>query len=190
MGKKKKKNSNSTLNVWDIEPIDIGFIEDENNKWIHKGRIESWELSTFNITWYGLDKYGYIFECDSNFTWHVPDFVVASKSEYNILLDCFFDEKIQKRIFHYELLTEKDEHYYLFDKNEFKKYPYYYKKIDEANPENPLHIDQLSDDIRNIMKIREIKIDAHNTKYFFIPETKFYQEQSNEEISKKTKNKK
>jgi hypothetical protein len=52
------------------------------------------------------------------------------------------------------------------------------------------NIDQLSDDIRNIMKTREIKIDAHNTKYFFIPETKFYQEQSNEEISKKTKNKK
>ena len=51
-------------------------------------------------------------------------------------------------------------------------------------------MDQLSDDIRNIMKIREIKIDAHNTKYFFIPETKFHQEQSNEEISKKTKNKK
>ncbi len=184
MGKKKKKNSNSTLNVWDIEPIDIGFIEDENNKWIYKGRIESWELSTFNITWYGLDKYVYIFECDSNFTWHVPDFVVASKSEYNILLDCFFDEKIQKRIFHYELLTEKDEHYYLFDKNEFKKYPYYYKKIDETNPENSLHIDQLPDDIRNIMKTHEIKIDAHNTKYFFIPDTKFYQEQPNENNKK------
>ena len=187
MGKKKKKNSTSMYNFRDIEPIDIGFIEDENNKWVYKGIIESWELSTFNITWYGLDKYGYIFEGQSNNTWHIPDFAVASKSEYNTLLDCFFDEKIQKRIFHYELLTENCYNLY---RSDFKKYPYYYKKIDEANPENPLHIDQLSDDIRNIMKIREIKIDAHNTKYFFIPETKFHQEQSNEEISKKTKNKK
>lgn len=188
MGKKKKKNSSLYFKfLQNIEPIAIGFIEDENNKWVYKGRIELWEFGTSNIVWYGLDKYGYIFEGQSNFTPYLPDFVVASKSEYNILLDCFFDEKIQKRIFHYELLTK--DCYELY-RNDFKKHPYYYKKIDEANPENPLHIDQLSDDIRNIMKTREIKIDAHNTKYFFIPETKFYQEQSNEEISKKAKNKK
>ncbi len=54
------------------------------------------------------------------------------------------------------------------DRSDFKNHPYHYKKIN--NPTNPIHFDQLPENIRKIMDSHRMTIDAHNTKYFFIPE--------------------
>ena len=71
------------------------------------------------------------------------------------------------------------------DRSDFKNYPYHYKKIN--NPTNPIHFDQLPENIRKIMDSHRMTIDAHNTKYFFIPE--IYQDASGT-INKEARNNK
>ena len=55
-------------------------------------------------------------------------------------------------------------------RNEFKEHPYHYKKMTKNNPTHPLHFEQLPKNIQEILNSQRVKIDAHNTKYFFIPE--------------------
>ena len=137
--------------------------------------------------WFGVDKFGYIFCCTPYNTWHVPAFCIKSYTESEILYDYFSKFVLQgefseveieeNNIFYYELI-----HKYYFD---FKKHPYHYKKIN--NPTNPIHFDQLPENIRKIMDSHRMTIDAHNTKYFFIPE--IYQDASGS-INKEARNNK
>ena len=173
--------------------------------------ITAVDLFTDGHTWFGVDKYGYIFYCITGFTAHVPEFVIKSRKESEILHDYFSKFVLQSafseveveenNIFCYNFI---DKDYYEeirpleidrtefkkktkrhnkkqglrvsfsilkeenIDRSDFKNHPYHYKKIN--NPTNPIHFDQLPENIRKIMDSHRMRIDAHNTKYFFIPE--------------------
>ena len=166
----------------------------EANSKIDKDKIDINRLTDYNILWFGIDKYGYVFCCRSEFTPHVPDSIIKKKDKIEILKNLFIefletklidndiDYLTSKGIFYYDLIDEyyseySDDHKLIAEsKQEFKKHPYYYKKITKVNPENPLHIDQLPEEIRNIIKSNIVKIDAHNTNYFFIPKLKSHKD--------------
>ncbi len=175
----------------------------------HTDRITPGELSVIGSRWFAIDKFGYIFCCTTN-SWHVPEFVIKSYTESEILYDYFSKFVLQgefsaveieeNNIFCYFFIDEyyeeikpldidriefkkktkrhnkkqglqvrtlkvKEEN---IDRSDFKNHPYHYKKIN--NPTNPIHFDQLPENIRKIMDSHRMTIDAHNTKYFFIPE--------------------
>ena len=172
--------------------------------------ITAVDLFTNGYTWFSVDKYGYIFCCRTEFTGHVPEFVIKSRKESEILYDYFSKFVLQSafseveieenNIFCYNFIDKyyeeikpldidrtefkkktkrhnkkqglqvrlsklKEEN---IDRSDFKNHPYHYKKIN--NPTNPIHFDQLPENIRKIMDSHRMRIDAHNTKYFFIPE--------------------
>lgn len=191
--------------------------------------ITAVDLFTDGWTWFAVDKYGYIFCCRTEFTGHVPEFVIKSRKESEILYDYFSKfvfqgaysevEIEENNIFcynfidkyYYEVITPLNidrsgfkkktkrhnkkqglQVHYLskvkeenIDRSDFKNHPYHYKKIN--NPTNPIHFDQLPENIRKIMDSHRMTIDAHNTKYFFIPE--IYQDASGS-INKEARNSK
>ncbi len=155
---------------------------------VDKEKIQFTRIMDYNILWFGIDKYGYIFCARTEFTRHVPEFVIRN-IEKNEIVNNFFKEFLKtifidddinylalKGIFYYDLIDEyfagytEDNNRIEESKNEFKKHPYHYKKITKNNPTNPLHFDQLPQNIQEILNSQRVKIDAHNTKYFFIPE--------------------
>ena len=155
---------------------------------VEQDKIQVNRIMDYNILWFGVDKYGYIFCARTEFTRLVPEFVVRNieKNEFvkkfftEFLGTVFIDEDINnlasKGIFYYDLI---DDYFVEYDedkkrieesKNEFKKHPYHYKKMTKSNPTNPLHFEQLPKNIQEILDSQRVKIDAHNTNYFFIPE--------------------
>ena len=149
------------------------------------------EHSSGFVIWFGVDACGYIFKANAHSTYHVPQFVANRYKYTKTLEDYFYNEELKKRIFEYEII-EFDEftEYFIEDeyedldeelieeakniaKMEFIEYPYWYKKMTQINPENPLKIDQLPEKIMKIMESQKCTmVDAHNTNYFFIPKLK------------------
>lgn len=186
MSKKKNKSNNVFTEINRSTPISLpegcGVLKVD----LDTDRITPRDLCVCGLMWFAVDKFGYIFCCTTN-SWHVPEFVIKSYTESEILYDYFSKFVLQgefseveieeNNIFYYELIHE-----YYFD---FKKHPYHYKKIN--NPTNPIHFDQLPENIRKIMDSHRMTIDAHNTKYFFIPE--IYQDASGT-INKEARNNK
>lgn len=152
-----------------------------------KMRISEDDICCSNIRWYGLDKIGYVFSCITSGTFNIPEFACCNEEE-TIFLDRFFIFDFNKKTdvpnfqsIAHELnlkgITCFDTLIEDFDsgnEKEFKKHPYWYKKI--SQPNELLHFAQLPENIQKIMDSNRMDIDIQQDDYFFVPDNPNYLE--------------
>ncbi len=138
-------------------------------------RFDEGDLCCWNITWFGVDKNGYIFECISEVSANVPEFVCKSQEETEFLEEYLMeylgiDEDdwgyppvlSEKGLYSFGGIVEDEPE----SKEDFKTHPYWYKKWGESN--NPLHFDQLPKKIQKIMDSHRIDVDITKTDYLYV----------------------
>lgn len=138
-------------------------------------RFDEGDLCCWNITWFGVDKNGYIFECISEVFANVPEFVCKSQEETEFLEESLMeylgiDEDdwgyppvlSEKGLYSFGGIVEDDPE----SKEDFETHPYWYKKWGEAK--NPLHFDRLPKNIQKIMDSHRIEVDITKTDYLYV----------------------
>ena len=126
------------------------------------------DLICEDIMWFGIDKNGYIFECTSAGVGNIPAFVCKSREETDMLEEYFLNTAAKttvgkilikdeendlcndcktlssKGIFCYDAVIEDNHHDYI--------------KI--AEPEEPITINDLPDEIKSIMESHKVDVDV------------------------------
>lgn len=126
------------------------------------------DLICEDIMWFGIDKNGYIFECTSAGVGNIPAFVCKSREETDMLEEYFLNTATKttvgkilikdeendlcndcktlssKGLFCYDAVIEDNHHDYI--------------KI--AEPEEPITINDLPDEIKSIMESHKVDVDV------------------------------
>ena len=146
-------------------------------------------IAGYEITWWGVDKNGYIFHCLSAGTTHVPK-VIVDQNEAQSLAGEYFSGILEVSTkstilfspanFFFDFVSEYEillatKGIFCFDAvlnycdpqghEVFEKYPYWYKKL--AAPVEPIHIDSLDKRVQILMSYFRFDVDVKNNDYIF-----------------------
>lgn len=138
-------------------------------------RYSKIDLQCEDLTWFGYDKNGFVFCCNSSGYGSIPEFVAQSQEKTEELLDYFLEQA--QEFCSYSLLIEHKQNPLIEDSIHLSKcgitcfdiffenpHKYEYQKI--SVPSEYLNINSLEDRIRNLLVNHFVDIDITKTTFF------------------------